>query len=150
MKDFVKALEKHAKVRFPKGERDEVNPDLNEPDEHITYWVCTQGGADLLERNESRSSRFYFHCACLCFFSGCPSALSGSSLLEARVPHLQHRCLREQPVLREDLREFWPIRQITFSVTVRFGTSGGQSLLTYISLCRSGLTALSQTLHLKQ
>ena len=85
MKDFVKALEKHAKVRFPKGERDEVNPDLNEPDEDTTYWVCTQGGADLLERNESRSSRFYFHCACLCFFQDAP-ALCQARLYWKRAP----------------------------------------------------------------
>ena len=40
MKDFLLALEKHAKVRFPKGERDGLDCNKNEPDDTVTYWVC--------------------------------------------------------------------------------------------------------------
>ena len=69
MKDFVKALEKHAKVRFPKGERNELNPDLNEPDEDVTYWVCTPGG-DGPERSEEAKPPLSIA------FSGSPHPLS--------------------------------------------------------------------------
>ena len=40
MKDFVKAVEKHSKVRFPRGERNEVDCDRNTADEDVSYWVC--------------------------------------------------------------------------------------------------------------
>ena len=40
VKDFVKAVEKHSKVRFPRGERNEVDCDRNTADEDVSYWVC--------------------------------------------------------------------------------------------------------------
>ena len=40
VKDFVKAVEKHSKVRFPRGERSEVDCDRNTADEDVSYWVC--------------------------------------------------------------------------------------------------------------
>ena len=40
VKDFVKAVEKHSKVRFPTGERNEVDCDRNTADEDVSYWVC--------------------------------------------------------------------------------------------------------------
>lgn len=40
VKDFVKVLEKHAKVRYPKGQRNERDCDQNEPSDDVTYWVC--------------------------------------------------------------------------------------------------------------
>ena len=61
VKNFLKDLEKHAKVRFPKGERNELNPDLNEADEDVTYWVCTPGGMDPNgARKPNRRSRSRF------------------------------------------------------------------------------------------
>ena len=120
VKDFVKALEKHAKVRFPKGERDEVNPDLNEPDEDTTYWVCTQGGLTCSSVTKVVLPDYIFIVPVCVFFQDAPVLCQARLYLEARAPHLQHRCLREQPVLREDLRELGWRLQCTCSAGVRF------------------------------